>query len=348
MKYGILTYHNIPNIGAVLQAHALCEKIRELGYDCEIIDYTCENIVKRELQFHPLNNAVKSLIYRTLFWPQTIKKAEACADYMQRQRIISTERYTRATINKANSYYDGFISGSDMIWNTKINDHDYTFFLDFVMGGKKKISYGSSIGDVWSKDEEETVKEFLKSYESLSVREEDTCQFIRNELQLPCRVVADPTMLLTGKEWEKFSKKTSYKDYVLVYFANKPILKAAQDYAEKRDKTVLVMNWDVPTKGYKNIHPYSPDEWIGLFHNCDAVFTNSYHGLLFSLYFNKPVWTANSGNRQKTILSRLGINEALITEENRCDSEIFNFQEIELKLEKIRSESIEYLTAALA
>lgn len=42
MKYGILTYHNIPNFGAVLQAYALYEKIREIGIECEIIDYQCE------------------------------------------------------------------------------------------------------------------------------------------------------------------------------------------------------------------------------------------------------------------------------------------------------------------
>ena len=31
MRYGILTYHQIPNYGAVLQAYALCAAIRKLG-----------------------------------------------------------------------------------------------------------------------------------------------------------------------------------------------------------------------------------------------------------------------------------------------------------------------------
>ena len=70
MRYGILTYHQIPNYGAVLQAYALCAAIRKLGYDCEIIDYQCENIVKRELsipQYQILSNGqrINALFGRT-------------------------------------------------------------------------------------------------------------------------------------------------------------------------------------------------------------------------------------------------------------------------------------------
>ena len=67
MRYGILTYHQIPNYGAVLQAYALCAAIRKLGYDCEIIDYQCENIVKRELSIPQYSNPIKRAAYQCLF-----------------------------------------------------------------------------------------------------------------------------------------------------------------------------------------------------------------------------------------------------------------------------------------
>lgn len=54
MKYGILTFHNIPNIGALLQAYGLCTTIRKLGAECDLIDYQCDNIIYRELTFIPL------------------------------------------------------------------------------------------------------------------------------------------------------------------------------------------------------------------------------------------------------------------------------------------------------
>lgn len=44
-----MTFHNIPNIGAILQAYSLCKVIRMMGQECYLVDYTCDNIRKREL-----------------------------------------------------------------------------------------------------------------------------------------------------------------------------------------------------------------------------------------------------------------------------------------------------------
>ena len=49
MKIGLLTYHDTTNYGATLQCYALAKAITGLGYECEIIDYQCEEIVLREL-----------------------------------------------------------------------------------------------------------------------------------------------------------------------------------------------------------------------------------------------------------------------------------------------------------
>ena len=38
-KVGIITQHRVVNYGSVLQTYALQEKIKELGYVCEVIDY---------------------------------------------------------------------------------------------------------------------------------------------------------------------------------------------------------------------------------------------------------------------------------------------------------------------
>lgn len=347
MKYGILTYHNIPNIGAVLQAQALCKKIRQLGYDCEIIDYSCDNIIKRELNFRPLKNRLKSEIYKRFFWPNTIKKAKACLEYMRLMGIISSNVYTRKNIHESNNVYDGFISGSDMIWNTSINGHDYTYFLDFVKDGKKKLSYGSSIGDTWNENEYEIIRNLLSEYDFRSVRELDSCLFINNQFKLACETVADPTMLLSGNEWKKYSKNPKYKDSILVYFPNKRLLDAASEYRKSHGGKILVLNWDAPALGYKNIHPYSPGEWIGLIENCKAMFTNSYHGLLFSLYFHKPVWTTNNGNRQMTLLEKMGITHSLIKESRQFDSNLFNYDKIDVELAKYRESSTNYLMRAL-
>ena len=44
MTIGIITIHKINNYGSVLQAYALQQVCKELGYDVEIIDYIFPNI----------------------------------------------------------------------------------------------------------------------------------------------------------------------------------------------------------------------------------------------------------------------------------------------------------------
>lgn len=46
MKIGILTFHFAHNYGAMLQAYALSTKLRNMGYDAEIIDYRLPLFIK--------------------------------------------------------------------------------------------------------------------------------------------------------------------------------------------------------------------------------------------------------------------------------------------------------------
>jgi hypothetical protein len=346
MKYGILTFHNIPNFGALLQAYSLCQSIRSFGYECEIIDYSCDNIIKREREFRPLNNKIKSLLFRSLIWPKTRQKIKYCDQYMKMQGVVGEKKYTKTTIKEANNYYDGFITGSDMVWNLKITNRDYSYFMDFTDEAKKRFSYGSSIGEIWDEDEKRNVKGLLERYDCISVREEDTCDMISRELGIDCRVVADPTMLLTAQQWIRLSPIPNKKEFVLVYFPQRNILSAARRYAKQRGKKVLVMNWDIPIKWESNIAPNSPTEWIGYFCSADAVFTNSYHGLLFALYFHKPVWTDNYGNRQKSLLQSLGLNQCFLKNDPNFEA-VIDYESCDKIMNNMREESLEYIKNAL-
>ena len=89
MKAGILTYHNIPNFGALLQALALCRALRQSGADCEIIDYSCSNVEQRELTFHTSANSVKTIYRRLFYWPGEKEKIRRCTDFMRDQEVVS-------------------------------------------------------------------------------------------------------------------------------------------------------------------------------------------------------------------------------------------------------------------
>lgn len=348
MKIGILTFHNIPNIGAMLQAYALCKTLRNLGYSCDIIDYSCAPIIERELQFHSTHNIAKDCLLKLFVWPNKQKKIKQCSEWMNRAGIISPQKYNRENIKDSVAEYDVFISGSDMIWNLEITKHDYTFFQDFVTSDKKQISYASSIGGTWKDCDLEKVHQLLSRYSAIAVRESDTNQKLI-ELGLNSNVVADPTLLLTTDDWWKLAQESpaKYTNYVLVYFPTRQLIKNAQQYAKQRGLKVVVINWDFHQFGVINAQPNTPSDWVSLFCHASAVFTNSYHGLLFGMYFCKPLWTANYGNRLTSMLGYVDQLGALIKNDPQLKNKI-DYTMCHRKIDALRKESINYLKEALS
>lgn len=344
MKIGIITFHNIPNIGAILQAQSLCQYIRSLGLDCEIIDYTCDNLVDRELTFHPSSNFLRNILLK-LAWRKNEAKIAACNDYVRRLGLLSKEQYDRHSIYKANEVYDVFLSGSDMIWNLKVTNADKSFFLDFAKKSKKCISYASSIGDNWTQEETKIVLPLLTRYRALSVREADTNNYLKS-LGLSSEHVADPTMLVPSVEWKNQLSGTRYKNYVLVYFPSDNLLAKAKQYAKRYSKQIIVISQGLPIIGVRKISPNTPNEWLGLIYYADAIFTNSYHGLLFALYFEKSVWTANYGNRITSLLTQLGINECRVDKDVDLSYSI-DYENCKKRMSQFRTFSQSYLNRAL-
>lgn len=74
MKYGIITYHGIPNLGAILQGFALCNYVRECGLECDIVNYKCKNLEERELQYHKASNPLRDIIKKILYGKKSKKK----------------------------------------------------------------------------------------------------------------------------------------------------------------------------------------------------------------------------------------------------------------------------------
>ena len=347
MKYGILTFHNIPNFGAMLQAYALCDKIRKLGQDCEIINYKCENIVKRELSFHRNKNIIKSCILYFLIWPKNRKKITECQNFMRQQNLYNSIEYERTNFLETIDKYDVFISGSDMVWNLDITEHDWTYFLDFVPDNKLKFSFSSSIGGTWKEGDLEHIKHLLKRFRLLSTRETDSCEYIKISLGIDCKQTPDPTFLLTTKEWMTFVKKPTIQNYVLVYFPYPKVLSAAKEYAKKNGEKVIVINNNLPIRGVKNVALFSPVEWLGYIANADAVFTDSFHGLLFALYFEKKVWTANHGNRITSLLRQLELENCFIENDTMFHYRI-DYERCRRAIEEIRYSGISYLRTMLS
>jgi len=349
MKYGIITFHNTLNCGAALQAYALCRFLRNNGVDCDILDYRCKSITERELKFKKSSNIIKTAVNYTLVWPKQKKMNEDFLSIMRKEKMLSKNVYTPENIREANEDYDGFITGSDQVWNLNITGEDYNFFLKFVEDDKRKIAFSASTGEKWDLNNNFKVKELLGRYDSLSLREKSDCDFIKNSFYLDAKHVCDPTMLLSADEWAAIAITPNEKNYVLLYNPESGIEKVARVYAEKYNKKLIWIGTGKVKLGSHGAKTVKPEEWIGYFINASAVFSDSYHGLLFSLYFNKPVWTVYNGmrsNRQASLYEKLDIYNCIYSEENSFEKTI-DYSQCNLKIEEFREESISFLMNAV-
>lgn len=350
MKIGLLTFHDTNNFGSYLQTYGLYRKVIDLGYNCEIIDYQCEAIRKREkIERYKLSFNVKEIIKEILFRRILRNKYINLRCWLLNNTQVS-QSYLKNTISSASLQYDRFLVGSDIVWGMDIIENDTTYFLDFENDPKKKISFASSIGNPWSEDEKNIVRPLINDFSFLSVRENESAEWIEELTHRRPKVVCDPTMLLTAKEWTLLmSEKYAKENYVLVYFPTKENLNDAKDFAEKHNLNCLVINYYLPIKGFKSVKPTTIADFLSLFYYASFVFTASYHGMLFSIYFNREFayYNRSHKSRMNSLARKLCVHdrEAALYDVNNMKS--IDYNKVNAAVDAYRIYSIQVLKEIL-
>lgn len=349
MKIGILTFHNTMNYGSFLQALGTYNALVKLGYDCEILDYECKAIEDSEFSvFKQKKKGLKSIPRYFFIIKKQKKKYEKFRRDLYTYMKVS-KRYTRDTIKNADNIYDAFLVGSDILWDLKLTNYDMTYFLDFTNNHSKKFAFSTSIGGQWNERDAVIIKKLLHSFQKISLREETSAKWL--EKLMPDKkiyAVCDPTMLCNSIYWDSVAetgKKLNGK-YVLVYFTTEEILKNAKEYAEYHGYKVVCIGFGFLEFNIKYVTPESIGDFLALVKGAMAVFTGSYHGFLFSLYFNKPVFVyyrdvANHNVRLLDVLKRLDIEESC-TYSLGCNGRL-NYVDINKRIEEWRSYSFNVL-----
>lgn len=300
MKVGILTFHDAHNYGAVLQAYALKKYIRKLGHNVRIINYHHYTIPdgfpkeNNEKRWEKFNDFIKELI-----------------DYDE-EVYQSEEELEKLDI-------DTWICGSDQIWNPEItNGINKGFFLNFKTNGKK-ISYAVSMGiPELPLEHEEEFKKSIENLDYISVREESLKKYVEKFTDKPIMKAIDPTFLLEKKEYDDLIEQSKYSNYVLIneLGPDERLMKIAKKIAKKNNLEIIELN-DKYKENYecKQISDASPMEYLTLIKNANAIVTNSFHGTVFSIIFEKEFYTItrlNRNSRMENVLDIVGMRERLI------------------------------------
>ena len=327
MKTGLLTFYHIHHYGAMLQAYATERAVASLGSECEIIDYYVNQDNTLFQRPTGLGSAAHDA-HTALHYGPLKARYERFEAFSRENLNISGRRYqSLEELRQAELPYDVLLSGSDQIWNPKIfpdGRFDPVFFGAF--SHKRKIAYSPSFGIPRIPDGmEEELRGYLESFSHLSVRERQGQAIVRDIIGQDVPVVLDPTLLLTQADWASVARDGGAgQGYILCYCISRP--GALAPYIRRlAEETGLPV---VQLCGVRQkVHPKArcilsagPAEFLGLFRDAAYVCTNSFHGTVFSVQFQKPFFTCVApaemavpeSSRTFSLLSRLGLGDRII------------------------------------
>lgn len=345
---GLITYHHTTNFGSLLQTYALYKTVTQMGYNCKVIDYRNDAVEKREFIKHIYQcKDLRELKEHIKYARFKKRKAKVFAEFLKTNLAMSDLVYDRDNVQKANQEFDTFLVGSDLVWDFSINQNDLTYMLDFADKDAVKIAYASSVGTMWESEDRETVKNLLKRFQNIGVREHS----IQKELDIligkKVDFVCDPTMLLTAEQWKSMSAPRSIEgDYVLCYMSDPKLemYKDAIQYGKKHHLPVYLISYGWVPEGMKAIRPNGVEEFISLVSNAHTVFTASYHGMLFYLYFNRNFYYYNRGwkERMKSIAEYLQLTDREHWSDEK-DSAVIDYTLVNERLNSFRTSSLRLL-----
>lgn len=203
------------------------------------------------------------------------------------------------------------------------------------------------------------VKKGLEGIDFISVREHEGAKIVKELTGRTVPVLVDPTLLLTSEEWEKVMERPAwYRDekFILVYFLSKLPDKIKSDIQHLAERYKLKI---VDLMDKENIDYYCspPSEFLYLIKNCSLMYTDSFHGTVFSILNKKPFVVSsrenvsmNMDSRIDTLLSMFHLEDRKVSKDNNY--EITNpmeieFPDVEAILERERQRSKEFLCKAL-
>ncbi len=344
MKIGIITHPMRFNYGGILQAYALQTILERMGHQVWVIR-------KSEVKDIPINpiiytkrilkNVIKSILN---LLGCSYKKELILQEYIFNKSfpfITSkiwpfVEKHIHSLMVEekfvAPSTFDCLVVGSDQIWRPKLIAAEKGkiehCFLDFAEDWKiKRIAYAASLGvDYWefSPKQTEICSRLIKKFDAVSVREKSSIKLCKDNFGTEPEWMMDPTMLLQTSDYKKIINEDNIHNNLngcLLYYILDPTEqknKLVSDLACQKALSVHKMEGEIhdllqPTQPLPSI-----GTWLNSIMTSDFVITDSFHGTVFSIIFNRPffVMTNNGrGNaRIESLLNMFELEDRLLTD----------------------------------
>lgn len=348
LKIAILTQPLGHNYGGLLQAYALQYFVKNIGCEVETLDRRIDKIENKSLKSFGKNIArlilgrIKSMPSET----RTTRILSDLANFRDHNINLSPKLISEHSVREycKNSDFDVYIVGSDQVWRPRYSPSILNFYLDFlddIESTAKRIAYAASFGvENWeySADLTKQCNILAKKFDVISVREDSALDLCREMLQTPASLVVDPTLLLDPTDYNSLlsvSSNDCYKGQVVSYVLDPaPEKRAIADIAGQilRSEVISIKPdlsyTQVKRKDFYKCKYPSVECWLRAFYDAGFIVTDSFHGTVFSILFNKPfVAIGNSARgmaRFKSLLTQLGLTDRLVEHPSDISESLLN------------------------
>lgn len=302
---GILSLPYDANYGWALQHFALYKTLDLLGHTPISVCRKWDYVGNRSILYHLKKAIYYSILSRNIYAFYETHIANRTEVFNSKESLDGISRYD----------LDAIVVGSDQVWRTEFTSLvGNNFFLDFVNSrDMTKLSYAASFGvDEWLEDAGRTslIKKLLSDFDYISVRESSGVSLCKKEFDIDVDHVIDPTLLLDKEEYNKLIGKGKN------HFRRPTLITYILDNDSGKSKLVSRISERLSLKEF-HLYPRkkrawnyfkSVDEWLGAFRDCEFVVTDSFHGTVFAIIFNKQFVTiANKKRGLARFTSLLGL-----------------------------------------
>lgn len=345
-KIGVLSLNTYINYGNRFQIYAISEILKCIDKDIHI------DILILDFGEKPNKKKKKSLLLeRRKERIKTFK--EFSFRYLNEKIIYGDNKYKIEEISR----YDYIIIGSDQVFNPTLK-YPYPFDFCNFLQSEKIITISPSFGREFKDIEAKYYKTFKKGLdniliENLTVREYSGAEIILKLVGRYPKITLDPCLYLGRKKWDNLcNTKIRYDNIIFTYFlnqrkVNKDVINYIDKLAEKENLKVVNIN-----NPKDDLFAEGPETFLTLLKNAKYVITNSFHGLCFSLIFEKKfiacdiVTNLSVQSRIDNLLKIFNLNDRKFENIKNIESEI-DYTEIKNKLNSERITFTNYLFNAL-
>ena len=342
IKIRILTFHSAYSYGAVLQCYALFTYLKTKYADVKVIDFRPPTFSLRPSLKNP-----KSVILSYKF-------------NRFKNEIAFTKNVTAQTLRTTPPDADIYIIGSDQVWNPYITkEFQDIYFGDFIPSNKTKITYAASFGlDSFPSDVINNMRKYVHNFNAVSVRESSGIKLCKDYFDIEAECIIDPVFLLDSKDFIK-SDNVRVKDELALFMLDNDSNECfdfAKDISQQLSLKPKIINKNKPVCRMKIIPMPSIHRFLKEIYRSKFIVTNSFHGLAFSIIFNKD-FLFISTKKQKapravSLLSKLGLLDRLFYDYNSAiTSKIYkksiNYSDVNNRLNILKAKAYAFLDSSI-